>query len=102
MYSLVSKIFNVGRSYKINIIVTNHLLCNSGETKAMLNECNMITTFPKLAWNVQMDRFWSKYVGLSKIEIKMLRKNKGRGATYFRTLPNVVIQQQNAFIVGSD
>jgi len=102
MYSLVSKIFNVGRSYKINIIVTNHAITNGPETKAILNECNMITTFPKLGWNVQMARFWEKYVGLSKKEITMLRKNKGRPSTYYRTLPNVVVQQHDAFIIGSD
>ena len=101
IYSLIRKIFNVGRSYKINIIVTNHAITNGNETKSMLNECKMISTFPKAGWTVQQKRFWEEYCGLSKNEVKLLRSNTGRMATYVRTIPNVVIQEKCCFVLGN-
>ena len=98
IYTTVDKILKVGRSYGINIITTLHNY-NGLETKHILNECNGIVFFPQ-NWNRGLDYLTSNYMGLSKNEVSIIRKSKGRAVIYLKTYPNIIITERLVFTVG--
>ena len=99
IYMLVAKTLKVGRDKGISCIVTNHKLKVHKETEAILEECKFITIFPR-NWDIKMEAFCKDYLGLSKEEMKKIRKSKGRATTLCKTYPNVILQNDKIFVKG--
>jgi hypothetical protein len=101
VYQLVAKTLKVGRDIGISCIVTNHKLKGHKETEAILEECKFITVFPR-NWDIKMEAFCKDYLGLSKDEMKKVRKSEGRATTLAKTYPHVIIQTDRIFTKGLD
>ena len=66
VYDIRKNILNVGRSANVHCLCTNHMLCNSNETKTMLNECNIVVFFPAATPVRQSTNYLKNYLGCSK------------------------------------
>ena len=100
VYETINKCLKVGRSYGINMIITLHNY-NGLETRHILNECQAITFFAQ-NWNANLEHLTSKYMGLSKQEVKIIRQNKSRATTYVKSYPNIIVQERNIFVLGKN
>lgn len=95
IYYLRDIILKNGRSYKIDIISTNHD-CTGRDIQAPLNESDIIVFFMK-NYNRSLKYLLENYIGVDKDATKILRKNKTRATSYIKTYPNVIVQEQNIY-----
>ena len=92
----VIKIMNlgleVGRLYKIIMVITNHLPTNGRDTRRILNEASSFTYFPHSA-NARIKYFLAEYVGVDKKMRAYFKKQNTRSVTIFKKLPNVLLMR---------
>ena len=93
IYYLRDKILQNGRSYKIDIISTNHSSTGRDITTC-LNESDVIVFFMR-NYNRSMKYLLDSYIGLNDKQIKKLRKNKSRATSYIKTYPNIILQERD-------
>ena len=75
----------IGRHYKINMVITNHLPTNGRDTRRMLNEASSFTYFPHSA-NAKIKYFLTEYVGVDKKMITSFRKQNTRAVSIFKMI----------------
>lgn len=93
----LNQILELGRSYRLNCIVTNHLPTSGHDTKRIINECHAIIYFPHFINQKGASYLLEKYQGLTKKEILKIKSKSTRWAVILNTLPEVVITQKNIF-----
>jgi hypothetical protein len=93
----LNQILELGRSYKLNCIVTNHLPTNGNDTKRIINEAHGIIYFPHFINQKGASYLLEKYQGLTKKEILKIKDKSTRWAVILNTLPEIVITQKNIF-----
>jgi len=100
----VSKIMNdileIGRSYKVSCIITNHLINgdNKKDMRTIFNEAHNITIFPKCGNKYGMRYMLEKYMGFDKRTINRILNLNSRWCTMSKTYPNYVLYENGAFI----
>ncbi len=83
VYSILNQALEIGRRFKITIVVTNHLPTNGKDTRRILNEAHTITYFPRRAGG-RIRYLLENYVGLGKKQTQYLSRTPG-GAPSSRT-----------------
>lgn len=81
VFHLINDILEVGRSYKISCIVSNHLFCNYKDTRTVLNESQYVTAFPHHGGKNHFKRYLKAYLGLDEKQIKKIMKVPSRWVT---------------------
>lgn len=95
----LNQILEIGRSYHLNCIVTNHLPTGGNDTKKIINEAHAIIYFPHFINNKGAQYLLNKYQGLTKEEISKIKRNSKRWAVILNTLPESVITQKKIFLL---
>ena len=93
---LRDEILQGGRHYNISSLITNHNMVGK-DLKCTLNESHFITFFPA-NYNRQLKYLLSEYLGLEKDQIKKIRKSKSRWITVFKTFPQVILGEREAYL----
>lgn len=100
IYAIRDMLLELGRSYRVYVIFTNHLLCNGRDTKRILNECNSITIFLQASSAMHTDYILNKHIGVSKKDIIKLRKNKTRWTTVFKNYPQMIMTEKSIYLLN--
>ena len=99
---ITSSILETGRHFNVSCIVTSHIACGGNDTKRILNETNSITLFPKNMGGRSLKYLLESYLGLSKEQIKKIKKLDSRWVTVCKTYPMVVLSEHDSYIVCHD
>ena len=92
-------ILQTGRHNQTSIIYCSHVACNGPDTKIILNECQSITIFLKTMQGRAIKYLLENYLSLDKKQIHHLKTIKSRWITISKTYPNVVLAQNQAYIL---
>lgn len=94
---LIHQCLKIGRHYDIDIVQTNHILCDNHNTKDILNEAHSITFFPHSGSKSQMLRLCEEYGGIDSKAFKDVKKIKTRWCTIHRNFPIIISTQKKVF-----
>jgi hypothetical protein len=97
--SIINSILQIGRHYKVSLCFTTHNPTNGAETKILLAEAHIITVFPKTTGNRALKYLLDSYLGMDKNQIAKLKKMKSRAISIIRGYPQVVLGDQEAFLM---
>lgn len=97
---IMHDILEVGRSYNVSCIITNHLINgdNKKDMRTIFNEAHNITIFPKCGNRHGMEYMLKNYIGFDKKIIDRILKLNSRWCTISTTYPNYVLYENGAFI----
>ena len=98
VYSILNQCLEVGRHWKISVVITNHLATSGKDTRRVLNECMSVTYFPFSGSNVGTKRLLEDYLGLDKKTIKMIKDKKSRWCTVFKNYPQVIMTDKDIWL----
>ena len=87
---LANQGLEIGRHYRINMVVTNHLPSNGKETRRVLNESSSFTYFPHSA-NAKIRYFLEDYLGIDKKIIIYFQKQSTRAVTIFQKITMIYL-----------
>jgi hypothetical protein len=98
---LMADIMEVGRSYGIYIIITNHLVIPSEKkiARTIMNELHTLTIFPKSGSAQQIRYALKTYFGLDRKQIELILKLPSRFVTISKSYPMYVLYDKGAFIL---
>ena len=102
IHMLLHQCLEIGRHYNIDVIQTNHLLCNGNETKRILNESHHITFFPHSCGRMSAKRLCEEYGGIDMDTLKKIKKMKTRWTTIHKNFPIMVSTQKCIFNPNMD
>lgn len=97
---IMHDILEVGRSYNVTCIITNHLINgdNKKDMRTIFSEAHNITIFPQCGNRHGMEYMLKNYIGLHKDIIKRILNLKSRWCTISTTYPNYILYENGAFI----
>jgi type IV secretory pathway VirB4 component len=98
---LMYDIMEVGRKLNINIIITQHLL-NSSEKKlgrAIMNELNFMTFFPRSGSAHSINYCLKTYFGLTKKHIDHILNLPSRSVTISKNYPMYILYDKGIYIL---
>ncbi len=101
VYSILNQCLEIGRHWKITIVVTNHLPTNGKDTRRILNEAHTITYFPRSAGG-RIRCLLENYVGLGKKHMQYLKKQNTRWCTIFKNYPGVYMAEHEVGLLMLD
>jgi len=98
---LMADIMEVGRSYGIYIIITNHLVIPNEKkiARTIMNELHTMTVFPKSGSAQQITYALKTYFGLDKKQIEVILKIPSRWVTISKSYPQYVICENGVFLL---
>ena len=99
---IMDDILMTGRHYNVSACVVFHEACNGHLTKKILNESHSITMFPISLGTRSMKYLCDNYLGMSKEEIKRLKKLKSRAVTIIKSYPKIVLSQKEIYCLCDD
>ena len=85
---LMNQGLDIGRHYRINMVITNHLPSNRKETRRVLNESSSFTYFPHSA-TAKIRYVLENDVGIDKNRITYLQH---QSCNNFQELPNELLK----------
>ena len=97
--SIINSILQIGRYFNVNLCFTTHNPTNGAETKVLLAEAHIITVFAKTTGNRALKYLLDNYLGMDKSQIAKLKKMKSRAVSIIRGYPQVVLGDQEAFLM---
>ena len=86
VYKIMNMGLEIGRRYKINMVITNHLRTNGRDSRRVLNEASSFTYFPHSA-NAKIKDFLTEYVGVDEKMITYFKKQNTRAVTILKKYP---------------
>lgn len=101
VFAIQNAILTTGRHHNTSICVTSHTACNGVETKLILNEAHSITIFPNGLGGRTLKYLLDSYFGLSKNQIKKLKKLDGRWVTITKSYPMCVLAENECYTLNS-
>jgi len=101
VFHLIEDVLEVGRSYKITICVTNHLLTSYKKTRTILNESTHITFFPGCAGDHHIRRYLMAYQGMTKEQVKRIFRLPSRWITLFTNRPQYIMYSTGIYMLRS-
>lgn len=98
---IVMDALEVGRKYKINIIITNHLVIPNDRqyARVVMNELQFITLFPKSGSTQQMEYVLTKYCGVNKKDIQKILNVDSRWVRIHNRYPRFVLYDKGGFML---
>ena len=98
---LMKDIMEIGRKLGITIIITNHLVIPDEKkiARAILNEMQYITFFPKSGSAQQIQYAIKKYIGLSDKQIRQIMDLPSRWVTIYKNYPQYVMFEKGIFLL---
>ena len=87
----LDEILNVGRSFKISIIVISHVLCNFNKTKVILMECDKVVMFPNSGAKFAYVNFMHNYFGMGKRFTRKVLNTKSRWVVLNKSCPLYIV-----------
>ena len=99
MLTIINSILQIGRHFNVSLCFTTHNPCAGNETKILLAEAHIITVFPKTTGNRALKYLLDSYLGMDKSQIAKLKKLKSRAVSVIRGYPQVVLGDQEAFLM---
>jgi hypothetical protein len=100
VYALLDNVVNVGRSYNINCIATNHAPTDGRFTRAVVNSADMVVYFPMSGSAHGINYLLNKYVGLTREDISNIKKLKSRSVCIYKNYPQLVSTEKNFFVLA--
>lgn len=101
VYSILDQCLEIGRHSNIGVLVTNHMATGGNSTKRSLNECQTITFF-KGTNTYGLKYLTEKYLGISKEQLKYIKKLKSRWITVFKNYPETVLAERDIYTLNQD
>lgn len=100
VYKLMDDVIEIGRSLGIYCVVTSHIPANGAmESKRIINGATSITLFLNCL-NMNAMYLLEKHLGLSKDEIKKIKKLEGRTVTINKSVhPHIIISEKECYMV---
>ena len=104
VYATLNSVLQIGRSYKISAIITNHLPLSGKFTKITIFESHSVSYFPHAGGTKRQTEYMLKeYVGLDKSDIAKIKKLKNtRWAFISKVYPMFALTRQNMFLLDQD
>lgn len=102
VYNTLNQVLEIGRSFGVNCLITNHLPTAGRDTRRVLNECHFITYFPHSGSKHGIKYLLEKYVGLDAQEIPKIKKLKSRWATIFKNYPQIVLTERKLYLLDEE
>lgn len=98
---LMSDVMEIGRSYGIYIIITNHLVIPNEKkfARTVLNEMHSLTFFPKSGSAQQITYALKTYFGLNKNQIQDLLELPSRWVMVYKNYPQFVMYDKGCFLL---
>lgn len=97
---ILNTLLETGRHSKTSVILTYHLATNGLETRRILNEAHSVTIFPANCGGRSIKYLLENYFGMTKDEIKKVKRLPSRWVTIVKTYPNVVLYDKGAYILN--
>lgn len=91
--TLINQILEIGRHFKITLIMTNHLATNGKDTRRILNEAHSVTVFPHSSVH-SIKYLMEKYVGVDKKDFKIAKASGSRWMTIHKNYPQVIMTER--------
>lgn len=101
-YKIIADVLNVGRSYNLWVIVTNHLPTDRDRTKQILNECHLAFWFPFSGGKQQINYMLKTYIGLDPVTIAKVKKTKSDWACAYCRFPTTICTEKECWIADID
>ena len=80
----------IGRHYRIIMVITNHSPSNGKDTRRVLNESSSFEYFRHSA-NAKIRYFLENYGGIGKSMINYFKKQNTRAVTIFKDFPMIYL-----------
>ena len=100
VYKIMNQGLEIGRHYRINMVITNHLPSNGKDTRRVLNESSSFTYFPHSA-NAKIRYFLENYVGIDKKMINYFKKQSTRAVTFFKNFPMLYLTDHEVGLINA-
>ena len=91
---------DIGRHYRVNMVITNHLPSNGKDTRRVLNEASSFTYFAHSA-NAKIKYSLENYVGIDKKMISYFKKQNTRAVTIFKQYTMVYLTDHEIGLVNA-
>ena len=98
---ILMMVLQTGRHNGTSVIYCSHIACNGPDTRVILNECHSITLFLKTMQGRSIKYLLENYMSLDKHQIKQLKSLNSRAITICKTIPNVVLAKNVAYVLKS-
>jgi len=99
LFQTLNDCLQVGRKFKIEVLVTFHVATAGNDTKIILNEMSSVSFNPKTMGNRALKYLLDAYLGLDKKQIERLKKLDGRMVTVLKTYPKLVLSEKELYIL---
>ena len=100
VYKIMNQGLEIGRHYRINMVITNHLPSNGKDTRRVLNESSSFTYFPHSA-NAKIRYFLENDVGIDKKMINYFKKQNTRAVTLFKNFPMLYLTDHEVGLINA-
>lgn len=96
---IVMDALEVGRKYKINVVITSHLVIPNDKkyARVIMNELQFLTIFPKSGSTQQISYVLNRYCGLSKRDIQKILSLDSRWVRIHNRYPKFVLYDKGGF-----
>jgi hypothetical protein len=91
---LINQILEIGRHFKITLIMTNHLATAGKDTRRILNEAHTITYFPHSGSSHGIKYLLTEYCGIDKKDMKLAKQSGSRWTTIYKNYPCVMMTEK--------
>ena len=97
--NLLEEMLNVGRSYKITILIISHVLMNYRFTKNIISECSKIVMFPRSGVKSQYRNFMKRYLNFDYKFSDGILNTKSRWLVLNKNCPLMVLTKNELKIL---
>jgi energy-coupling factor transporter ATP-binding protein EcfA2 len=91
---LINQILEIGRHFKITLIMTSHLATSGRDTRRILNEAHSITYFPHSGSSHGIKYLLTEYCGIDKKDQQIAKRSGSRWCTVFKNYPCVMMVEK--------
>jgi hypothetical protein len=104
MYNqLMNQMLETGRHHEITCLITKHTPTNGRDTKLILSEAHQFIIFPNGLGNKSLKYLLDNYLGLDRIQVKKIKKQKSRWVCINRaTFPLSVVSEKECFVLSNE
>ena len=95
--TLVNQVLEIGRHFKITLIMTNHLATDGKSTRRILNEANTISFFPHSGSAHGIKYLLEEYAGVCKEDLKRAKRSGSRWCTIFKNYPTCIMTEYDVW-----
>ena len=98
VFDLLNNILQIGRSYKVSCIITNHLP-NTRDMKIAIYEAHSIIWFNGNGTKRAVNYLLQEYVGMDRKEIEKTKKLDSRYIFVYKNYPNYIVSAKKLYLL---